>query len=91
MIKGWHNETYKNVLGKKTVIASHGGVCIQLSVDDDNQWLVQHPPQYQGSHTEADTLIAFHARQEEGDFVVRSSDTDVLVILIGMIGAHLED
>ena len=53
--------------------------------------LVQHPPQYQDSHTEAVTLIVLHGRQEEGDFVVRSSDTDVLVILIAMIGAHLED
>ena len=40
-------------------------------------------------HKEADTLLALHASSVAGYAVIRASDTDVLVIFIGMIGRHL--
>ena len=43
----------------------------------------------QDSHEEADNLLAFHASSAAGNAVIRASDTDVLVILLGMIGRHL--
>jgi hypothetical protein len=52
---------------------------------------VERPANLQGSHEEADTLLAFHASNATGNLVVRASDTDVLVILLGMIGKHLNE
>jgi hypothetical protein len=52
---------------------------------------VSSPSHLQGDHEEADTLIAFHmANLCEEDVVVRASDTDVLVILIGAIGRQIQ-
>ena len=51
--------------------------------------IFENPNSYQGVHEEADTLIAFHSSQIVGNIMVRSSDTDVLVILIGMMGKHI--
>ena len=50
---------------------------------------VGYPAHPHGSHEEADTLLAFHASSVAGNAVIRASDTDVLVILLGMIGRHL--
>ena len=50
------------------------------------------PSHLQGDYEEADTLLAFHIANISADtVVVRASDTDVLVILIGAIGQQLED
>ena len=40
-------------------------------------------------HEEADTFLALHASSVAGNAVIRASDTDVLVILLGMIGRYL--
>ena len=50
---------------------------------------VGHPAHPQVSHEEADTLLAFHASSVAGNAVIRASNTEVLVILLGMIGRHL--
>ena len=50
---------------------------------------VGYPAHPQCSHEDADTLFAFHASSVAGNAVIRASDTDVLVILLGMIGRHL--
>ena len=52
---------------------------------------VERPANLQGSHEEADTLLAFHVSTTTGNLVIRASDTDVLVILLGMIGKHLNE
>lgn len=45
------------------------------------------PIHLQCQHEEADTLIAFHANSiSSGNILVRSTDTDVLVILLGLCG-----
>ena len=53
--------------------------------------LVDSPPHLQGSHEEADTLIAFHFANvhEKGNVLIRASDTDIMVIIIGMIGREI--
>ena len=43
----------------------------------------------QSIHEEADTLLVLHASSVAGNAVIRASDTDVLVILLGMIGRHM--
>ena len=50
---------------------------------------IEHPPQFQGNHEEADTMIAIHTAQVPGSVLVRVSNTDVFVILIGMLGRYL--
>ena len=48
---------------------------------------VDQPSSLQSQHEEADTLIAFHARKiSDGNILVRSSDTDVFIILLGLCG-----
>lgn len=38
---------------------------------------------------EVDTLLAFHTAYVPGSVLIRTSDTDVIVILIGMLGRNL--
>ena len=52
---------------------------------------VERPANLQSSHEEADTLLALHASTATGNLVIRASDTDVLIILLGMIGKHLNE
>ena len=44
--------------------------------------LVESSDCLQGSHCEADTLMAFHASTAMDNILVRAADTDVLVIWI---------
>ena len=68
------------------MIASYGGECFQFTPDDEQHILTSKPPYLQGDHEEADTLIAFHVGNINSNVIVRASDTDVLVILIGALG-----
>ena len=77
-------EYYAPIIGNKTVYVSHGGTCVKLGVNAMGLLVVEKPEEFQGVHEEADTLIAFHAFKLAGRIMVRSSDTDVLVILTGM-------
>ena len=87
LLKEWQKDQYGIILGKKRLVVSHGGNCVHLSYSNNNEkMVVGHPEQLQGNHEEADTLIAFHAVNATGNVVVRTSDTDALVILLGMIG-----
>ena len=62
--------------------------------DDDNNEhdrVITKPVNLQSRHEEADTLVAFHAKQApEGNILIRSTDTDVLVILLGLAGRSRE-
>ena len=59
---------------------------------ENNEITVTRPLHLQGDHEEADTLIAFHIANITAEHViVRASDTDVLVILIGAIGQESPD
>ena len=49
-----------------------------------------NPNDFQGVHEEVDTLLAFHASKTPGKVIVRTSDMDVLVILLGMKAKHEE-
>ena len=92
LMEEWKKDHYSGVIGPKRVVVSHGGSCINLStVEDGSKVTTEEPEVLQGVHEEADTLIAFHASKVQGNIVVRASDTDVLVILIGMMGRHLQD
>lgn len=54
------------------------------------QLVVKEPKVFQGYHEEADTLMAFHSYKISGKMMIRSSDTNVLIILTGLVTKMLE-
>ena len=87
LMNEWGKDHYHHIFKGKTVFVSHGGECQQYIPDDVQHITVTKPANLQGNHEEADTLIAFHvANITASHIVVRASDTDVLVILIGALG-----
>ena len=79
----WKKPLYGPILGSKIVYISHGGTCMEMR--NKEEVLEIEGPQCQ--HEEADTLLAFHANNiSNGNILVISSDTDVLIILLGLSG-----
>ena len=66
-------------------MVSYGGDCVKIGNE------VSKPANLQGNHSEADTLVAYHAAASEGRVVIRATDTDILIILLGMIAKHQEE
>ena len=62
-------------------LASH----IILSLNNKRILVVEKPTEFQGKHEEADTLIAIHANKITGNLLARSSDADIIVILIRLM------
>ena len=59
--------------------------------NNEHDRVITEPVNLQSRHEEADTLVAFHAKQApEGNILIRSTDTDVLVILLGLAGRSRE-
>ena len=78
-------DNFASIIKDKTLYLSHGGKCIKLFVDDDGSLQFQFPDDFQANHEEADTLIVLHASKVSGISKIRSSDTDVLVLLIALV------
>ena len=92
LLDEWTKDHYYNIFAGKILYASHGGNCYQYVPQKETQNVSVVKPAYlQGDHEEADTLIAFHAVNICSNIVVRASDTDVLIILIGMLGHQSPD
>ena len=89
-VKEWQEEKYTEVISGKVIVTSNVGTCIQIHATAEKKIIAEEPAHLQSSHEEADTLIAFHVRQVEADVIVRASDTDILVLLIAMIGRITE-
>ena len=90
LLMQWQKEQYGPILGNKTLVVCHGGHCVRITFNQINGTMnVEYPQSLQGKHEEADTLLAFHAAYVPGSVVVRTSDTDVIVILMGMLGRNL--
>ena len=73
---------------------SHGGAYVELKTNEDNKLevLYSQAPSCQHEHDEeADTLLAFYTRKiSDGNILVKSSDTDVFIILLGLCGWSTE-
>ena len=88
LLKEWGKSHYHNILNGRTLYASYGGECTQYMADN-NQIIVSNPTHLQANHEEADTLIAFHlVNITASNVLVRASDTDVLIILVGIVGSQ---
>ena len=83
----WKKQIYGSIIQTKTVFVSNGGKCFEYKVNSHNNSLETTEPVYlQGQHEEADPLIAFHVKAVTDNILVRSTGTDVLVILLGLVG-----
>ena len=58
---------------------------MKIRVNSMDTLSAEQPGKLQGRHEEAETLMAFHVYNISGKVIVRYSDTDVLVILIGLV------
>ena len=85
-LKEWQEDKFAPILGSKVLVVSYGGFCVRIKAEDDIKTIVEYPVSFQCTHEEADTLVAYHASRVSGNIVVRASDTDILVILLGMLG-----
>ena len=64
---------------------------MMMQNNNEHDRVITEPVNLQSRHEEADTLVAFHAKQApEGHILIRSTDTDVLVILHGLAGRSRE-
>ena len=90
ILQEWKKSEYGPILGRKVLYVSHGGKCLSFmntETGSGSQIQVDEPSHLQAQHEEADTLIAFHAQKiQRGTILVRSTDTDVLVILTSLVG-----
>lgn len=91
LLREWQKDHYWSLLNGKTLYASHGGECYKY-MPMQQKIVVSSPAHLQANHEEADTLIAFHVENISSSAVlVRASDTDVLIILIGLLGRKLPE
>ena len=74
----WQKPEYADIIGDKSIYVSRGGRCVCIWATEDKEVKTIMPETFQDIHQEADTLLAFHSKQEEGDILVRASDTDVI-------------
>lgn len=75
-----------NVLQNLCVVIAHGEKCHSLA-SSNGMILTQELPQLSSDHEEADTRMLLHAHQvsEFADtIIIRSSDTDVLILCLSM-------
>ena len=61
----WVKGTYSELLGARSLYVSHGGHCVCIS-RSEGESVCSIPNEYQGSHEEADTLVAFHVSKIRG-------------------------
>ena len=65
---------------------SYGDTCMNMS-NKEEVLGIEGPQHLQCQHEEADTLLAFHANNiPNWNILVSFSDTDVLIILLGLSG-----
>ena len=92
LMKEWTKDHYWNVMNGKTLYVSYGGECLEYISNESQKITVVNQSYLQADHEEADTLIAFHLNNLPSRTVlVRASDTDVLVILVGMLGHQRQE
>ena len=88
----WCKDHYGPIIGRKVLVVSHGGYCLKYSFNSEQEYMITDQPEnLQGHHEEADTLVALHVSKVHGNIIVRASDTDIVVILLGLLGKMSEE
>ena len=85
LLDEWKKDHYYNLCNGKIFLASYGRECYQYFTNAEQHVFFSEPSCSYGDYEEADALIAFHFANITENVVVRSSDTDVLVILLGKL------
>lgn len=92
LMKEWQKHHNGAIIGGRTIVLSHEGNCVRLIFhQSENKMAVDTLDVLQGDHEEADTVLAFHASHTHGSLIIRASDTDVLIIILGMFGRNKRD
>ena len=87
LLKEWGKNHYWNIQNGKTLYASYSGECFQYAPNYFQEISMTSPAHLQANHEEADTLITFHLENISANMIlVRASDTNVLIIFIGVLG-----
>lgn len=86
--KEWQDQSYSHILRDHDIYFAHESKCHHFYCSDNNSNIVcDEVPDLTSSHEEADSRMAFHIHYitssfESPNIVVRSNDTDVLIILL---------
>ena len=79
----WKTSKYGSIIKDKKISVSQGRKCVLFQLDACDQIEVFNPETFQAQHKEADTLIGYHtSKLMNHTILIRSSDTDVLVIFL---------
>ena len=82
----YEDHKYAPIIGEKTLICAINNEAKKYMCVDSNHVRVEIVPELFGSHEEADTRVAFHAKHADtfnpGNIVVRGNDTDIVIILV---------
>ncbi|KAK5641777.1 hypothetical protein RI129_010324 [Pyrocoelia pectoralis] len=84
LICHWGTNDVKEIIGDKTVYINHE-LCFKIKVEEGNVTATMCDELTCASHEEANTKIVYHIckiQKENANVVVRSSDTDVLIIML---------
>lgn len=83
-VQNWNSNQYAVYIGNKTIYVNCGNVCYKYYVDNGNVQRITEENLY-CEHEEADSRIVFHTAQlpENTKVIIKASDTDVLIILLG--------
>ena len=88
----WEKDLYGPITGnKQNDLHITWGKCMMMPNKNDHDLVMTEPVNLQSRPEEADTLVAFHEKQApERNILLRSTETNVLVILIGLAGRSRE-
>lgn len=80
----WKNDICKEIIGNKIIYVNSDDICFKFSCIDE-QIQREVIDDLSSSHEEADTRIIFHMSKVEAysNVVIRASDTDIIVIILG--------
>jgi hypothetical protein len=81
-----HVERRSNLMGNIELFVSHGKKCHQFCTNNREEVQIEECEELYSDHEEADTRLLLHAKQASrthDHVVIRSPDTDVLILLLG--------
>ena len=82
----YEDDKYAPIIGKKIFICAINNEAKRYTCTDSTHVRTEIIPELYGSHEEADTRVAFHAKHADtfnpGNIVVRGNDTDIAIILV---------
>ena len=84
LIEIWEDDTFSNILLEKTLYANYNDVCYKYTSENGKMKHCE-AEEYYSTHEEADNRMFFHISNitTPSNVVIRTNDTDSLVIAIG--------